>query len=159
MTSTMINRPATLASVVARFEMGFERLRSIQPGWFSLPARLAVAGIFWRSGQTKVNGWELNDFTITLFRDEYRVPLLPPDVAAYAATISEHLFPLLLVIGLASRLSAGALLGMTLVIQLFVYPGSWPDHLIWAVALMIIVLYGPGRISLDHFIRRWFGNS
>lgn len=125
------------------------------PDWLhGALCRWGVAAIFWRSGQTKVTGFSINESTFDLFRDEYRVPLLPPDLAAVLATVSEHLFPALLVIGLASRLSAGALLGMTLTIQIFVYPGSWPDHLLWASALVYVLLRGPGQLSLDHLIRR-----
>ena len=125
------------------------------PHWLhGLLCRLGAAGVFWRSGRTKVDGWSIGETTFDLFRDDYRVPLLPPDLAAVAATVAEHLFPALLVIGLASRLSAAALLGMTLVIQVFVYPGSWPDHLLWASALLYVSLRGPGAVSLDHLIRR-----
>lgn len=123
-------------------------------GLHGLLARWGIAGIFWRSGQTKVTGFALNESTYDLFRDEYRVPLLPPDLAAVLATVSEHLFPVLLVVGLASRLSAAALFGMTLTIQIFVYPGSWPDHLLWASALVYVILRGPGELSLDHVVRR-----
>lgn len=125
------------------------------PDWLhGALARWGVAAIFWRSGQTKVTGFHINESTFDLFQTEYRVPLLPPDLAAVLATVSEHLFPVLLVIGLASRLSAGALLGMTLTIQIFVYPGSWPDHLLWASALLYVILRGPGELSIDHLIRR-----
>ena len=125
------------------------------PHWLhALLCRWGVAAVFWRSGQTKVHGWTINETTFDLFRDEYRGPLLPPEVAAVAATVAEHLFPVLLVVGLASRLSALALLGMTLVIQVFVYPGSWPDHLLWASALVYVVARGPGTLALDHPLRR-----
>jgi len=85
-----------------------------------------------------------------LFREEYQVPLLPPDLAAYTATFVEHLFPVLLVVGFASRLSALGLLAMTLVIQLFVYPSGWPQHILWIGLLLLIIARGPGAISLDH---------
>lgn len=120
----------------------------------ALTARLAVANVFWRSGQTKVDGFSLKDSTFFLFREEYRVPLLPADVAAYTATVAEHAFPALLVVGLASRLSAAALLFMTGVIQLFVYPDGWPEHILWATALLIIIARGPGAASLDHLLFR-----
>lgn len=117
-----------------------------------LAARVAIADIFWRSGQTKVNGFALREETFYLFREDYKVPLLPPDLAAYLATIGEHVFPILLVIGFATRLSALGLLGMTLVIQLFVVPGGWPEHLLWFALLLLIVARGPGAISLDHLL-------
>ena len=128
------------------------------PTWVNgLICRFAIAGVFWRSGETKVHDFfVINDSTYDLFRNEYKVPLLPPEIAAVAAPISEHLFSALLVIGLASRLSAGALLGMTTVIEIFVYPDSWPDHLMWASAMIYVILRGPGQMSLDHQIRRKF---
>ena len=130
------------------------------PHWaLALVARFGVAAVFWRSGQTKVTGWMINDSTFSLFEEEYRVPLLPPDVAAYLATAAEHLFPVLLVVGLASRLGAAGLFAMTLVIQLFVYPGSWPDHLMWSAALLYVITRGPGAVSLDALIARKFAPS
>lgn len=101
-----------------------------------------------------MTGFHINDSTFDLFRDEYKVPLIPPEVAAVMASITENCGALLLVIGLASRLSASALFGMTLVIEIFVYPESWPDHLLWSAVLLPIVLRGPGALSLDHLIRR-----
>ena len=129
-------------------------LERIPYGAIALLARVAVADVFWRSGQTKVDGWQITDTTFDLFRDEYRVPLLPPELAAYLATIQEHLFSVLLLVGLASRLSALGLFGMTLVIQLFVYPANYPDHLLWGAALLLIIARGPGVLSLDHLIWR-----
>ncbi|MCA0406178.1 MAG: DoxX family protein [Proteobacteria bacterium] len=133
-----------------------------------LIARLGIAGVFWRSGQTKVAGFALDplagrfelgwprfsDSAIDLFRDEYRVPLLSPEVAATLATLAEHVFPMLLVLGLATRASALALLGMTLVIQIFVYPDAWPTHGTWAAVLLVLVRFGAGAISLDHLLAR-----
>jgi putative oxidoreductase len=118
----------------------------------ALASRLAVADVFWRSGQTKVNGFSIREETFYLFREEYKVPLLPPDVAAYLSTIGEHVFPILLFFGLASRLSALGLFGMTTVIQLFVVPGGWPEHILWFSLLTLIIARGPGAISLDHLI-------
>lgn len=118
----------------------------------ALTSRFAVASVFWRSGQTKVSGWSIREETFFLFREEYKVPVLPPDLAAYLSTIAEHVFPVLLVIGFASRLSALALFGMTMVIQLFVFPSGWPEHILWLSLLLLIVTRGPGAISLDHLI-------
>jgi putative oxidoreductase len=115
--------------------------------------RFGMGLVFWRSAQTKLASWET---TLLLFREEYRVPLLPPELAAYLATTVELTAPILLAIGLATRLSAGAMLGMTLVIQLFVYPQSYPDHLLWAGPLVYLVLRGPGALSIDHLIRKKF---
>lgn len=116
----------------------------------ALLSRFAVAQVFWRSGQTKVSGFHIRDETFVLFREEYKVPLLPPDIAAYMSTIGEHVFPVLLIVGLASRVSALGLLFMTMVIQLFVFPDGWPEHILWISLLLFIVTRGPGAISLDH---------
>jgi putative oxidoreductase len=115
--------------------------------------RAAMALTFWRSGQTKIANWDL---TVQLFSDEYKVPVLSPEVAAYLATGVELAAPVLLVLGLATRLGAAAMFGMTLVIQVFVYPDSYPDHLLWAGPLLYLILRGPGTISIDHLIRRHF---
>lgn len=115
-------------------------------------ARLAIAPVFWLSGQTKVDGWTIKDTTFFLFRHEYQLPLLPPELAAYLATAMEHALPVLLVIGLATRFAALGLLGMTLVIQLFVYPEVWSLDALWAAVLVVIVARGPGAWSLDHWI-------
>jgi putative oxidoreductase len=117
-----------------------------------LASRLAIASVFWRAGRTKVHGLSIREETFVLFREEYRVPLLPPDVAAYMTTAAEHVFPVLLVIGFASRLSTLGLLGMTLVIQFFVYPSGWPQHILWIALLLQIIARGPGALSLDHLI-------
>jgi len=131
-------------------------LNVIPSSAISLVARIGIAGIFWRSGQTKVEGWQVTDSTIYLFEEEYALPLLPPDLAAYMAVVAEHLFPVLLIVGFASRFSAAALLAMTIVIQVFVYPGSWPDHLTWAAALIFLLARGPGVLSFDHLIHHYF---
>lgn len=123
----------------------------------ALLARLSIAAVFWQSGQTKVNGWMLSDNALYLFENEYKLPLIDPWLAAHLAAIAEHAFPVLLVIGLASRLSALALLGMTLVIQIFVYPDAWPTHGTWAACLLFIAARGPGAVSLDAMIARRFG--
>ncbi len=128
------------------------------PHWLiALLARIGVAQVFWASGRTKVEGFALKDSTFFLFESEYQVPLLPPELAAYAATVAEHVFPVLLLMGFASRLSALALLGMTAVIQIFVYPGAWTVHILWAVILLYIAARGPGAVSLDHLLARRFG--
>ncbi|KHK65295.1 DoxX family protein [Pseudomonas frederiksbergensis] len=115
-----------------------------------LVARLAIAAIFLMSGRTKVSGFlTVTPSTYELFRTEYSLPLITPELAAHLATYSEHFFPLLLVLGLFSRLSALALLGMTLVIQVFVYPDAWPTHLSWAGLLLLIAARGGGAVSLD----------
>ena len=119
----------------------------------ALGSRFALASVFWRSAQTKVNGFSVREETFYLFQEEYKVPLLPPDLAAYLATIGEHAFSVLLLIGLVSRLSALGLFGMTMVIQLFVFPDGWPEHILWISLQLLIISRGPGTISLDHLIR------
>jgi putative oxidoreductase len=134
-------------------ETGRSLTERIPDSAVALVSRLAVASVFWRSGQTKVSGFSIREETFDLFREEYKVPLLPPDLAAYLATTAEHVFPVLLVAGLASRLSALGLLGMTMVIQLFVFPDGWPEHVLWGALLLSIIARGPGAISLDHLVR------
>lgn len=115
-----------------------------------LVARVSIAAIFLLSGRTKVSGFlTITPSTYELFRSEYALPLISPELAAHLATYSEHLFSLLLILGLFSRLSALALLGMTLVIEIFVYPDAWPTHLSWAGLLLLIVARGAGAFSLD----------
>jgi putative oxidoreductase len=122
----------------------------IGPDFLALAARLGIAGVFWYSGRTKVEGWlTVSDNAVALFADEYKVPLLPAELAAHLAAYAEHLFPILLVLGLFTRASALALLGMTAVIQIFVYPDAWPTHLVWATALLYLAGRGAGRASLD----------
>lgn len=116
-----------------------------------LVARVALAGVFIRSGMNKLSSWE---FTVQLFRDEYRVPLLPAETAAYLATAVEICMPILLLLGLATRLATLPLLGMVLVIQVFVYPVSWPEHLTWAGLLLLLLSRGAGRVSVDHLVAR-----
>lgn len=118
-----------------------------------LVARLGVAGVFFMSGRTKVDGiLHITDSTYSLFETDYRIPLIPPHVAAHLATYQEHLFPLLLVVGLFNRVAALGLLGMTIVIEVFVYPDAWPTHLSWAGLLLPIVFRGGGRFSLDYVL-------
>jgi putative oxidoreductase len=139
-------------SLIRLLEIGRSLAERIPYSLIALVARLAVADVFWRSGQTKVEGFHIREATFFLFRDEYKVPLLPPDLAAYISTTAEHVFPVLLVFGFASRLSALALFGMTMVIQLFVFPDGWPEHILWIGLLLLIFARGPGALSLDHLL-------
>lgn len=125
------------------------------PDWLPpLVARLGIAAVFFQSGRTKVDGLlHITDGTYFLFETEYALPLIPPAIAAHLATWAEHLFPILLVLGLATRLSALALLGMTLVIEIFVYPDAWPIHLSWAGLLLPLAARGGGALSLDRLLR------
>ena len=140
--------------------------RRIPEDLIQLLARVSIAATFWLSGQTKIEGFvldpiglqaqfgwpHLSDTAVELFRTEYALPLLPPDLAALMAATGEHVFSLLLLIGLATRLSATALLGMTLVIEIFVYPAAWPTHGLWAALMLYLMARGPGRFSIDHMI-------
>ena len=139
---------------IALLDKGRELADRVPQSVLSLVARCAAATVFWQSGQTKVEGFHIREETFYLFSEEYKVPLLPPDLAAYMATTAEHVFPVLLVVGFASRLSALALLGMTAVIQTFVYPDGWPQHLLWTTALLVVIARGPGALSLDHLLWR-----
>ena len=130
--------------------------------------RFSIAAVFWKSGQTKIEGlaidlvngefylgWPyLSDSTLALFQYEYNLPLIPPELAAPLTAFAEHLFPVLLLVGLATRFSALALLVMTLIIQIFVYPDAYPTHGVWATVLLYLIAKGPGRISLDYWLTR-----
>jgi putative oxidoreductase len=115
--------------------------------------RIFPALVFWQSGQTKVDGWRIADSTWFLFEQEYALPLIPPNIAAVAATLAEHILPVLMIVGLLTRLSALGLLGMTAVIQIFVYPDAWMTHGLWAAALLAVLAFGPGRLSADRALR------
>jgi len=140
------------ASLLACWNQITERAeRLVSHDVLALVARLAVAAIFFMSARTKVDGLiTLKDSTFMLFAEEYKVPVLPPEFAAYMATYAEHLFPLLLVAGLMTRLSALSLMGMTAVIQIFVYPDAWPTHLTWAMPMLYLIARGGGSWSADH---------
>ncbi|MCU7941395.1 MAG: DoxX family protein [Candidatus Thiodiazotropha sp. (ex Cardiolucina cf. quadrata)] len=121
------------------------------PEWgIALLARGAIAYTFWSSGRSKVSGFlDISDSTFLLFEHEYGVPLIPPNIAAHMATYAEHFFPILLVLGLFTRFAALSLLIMTAVIQLFVYPDAWNVHMWWALAMLYLIRYGGGLVSLD----------
>jgi putative oxidoreductase len=128
------------------------------PYWLiALGARVFPAAVFWQSGQTKVAGWHLKPSAIALFASEYQLPIIDPTAAAYLSAFGEHLFPVLLVLGLATRFAALGLLFMTAVIEIFVYPGAWPTHGVWATCFLLLVARGPGELALDHLIARHFG--
>jgi putative oxidoreductase len=117
----------------------------------ALPLRAAAATVFWNSAQAKLANW---DTTIELFTDDYKVPLLPPEIAANMALGIELTMPVLLVLGLLTRAAALVLLGMTAVIEIFVYPQAWPTHIQWASILLVLLCRGPGKLSLDHVLWR-----
>ena len=120
----------------------------------ALTARVSIAAIFFQSGRTKVEGFlTITEGTYELFRTEYRLPLVPPEIAAHLSASVETFVPILLVLGLATRLSAFVLLGMTTIIEIFVYPDAWPTHLSWAAILLYLIGRGAGRVSLDRALR------
>ena len=121
-----------------------------------LVQRLGIAAVFFMSGRTKIadGSWvTISDGAFELFRTDYKLPFISPVPAAYAATTAEHLFPILLVLGVFTRVSAGALLVMTSVIEIFVYPDAWPTHLSWAGLLLPLIALGGGKLSLDRVLR------
>jgi putative oxidoreductase len=139
------------------------RLRNIIAWLDSLPlwpiqtfARIGVAAVFYNSAKLKLQSW---DITLLLFQNEYQVPLLPVELAARMATAVEMVFSVLLFAGLFSRLSTLPLLGVTAIIQIFVYPNAWGQHLTWTALLLIVLIRGPGPLSLDHLLFRIFGNK
>ncbi len=157
-----MNRSATLLttamnenSLRARWNAVASSLsRCIGHDVLALASRISIAAIFFLSGRTKVDGvLHITDGTYELFRSEYKLPLVPPEVAAHLTTCAEHLFPVLLVLGLFTRLSALALLGMTVTIQVFVYPDAWPTHLSWAALLLYLIGRGAGALSFDKLFK------
>ena len=142
-------------------------LDKIPQSLISLAARIFPAAVFWRSGQTKVEGFHITDSAIDLFRDEYALPLFDPELAAKIAAFSEVLKAVerdlrrqyaanYRVLAANSGQAALALLGMTAVIEIFVYPDAWPEHGVWATCFLIVIARGPGIFSLDHLLaRRW----
>jgi putative oxidoreductase len=128
--------------------------QSISHTLLAVTARAAIAAIFIQSGRTKVTGLlTITDSTYQLFREEYRLPLVPPEIAAHMAAYAEHFFPLLLILGLCTRGAALALLGMTTVIEVFVYPDAWPTHLSWAAPLLYLIGRGAGKWSMDRLLK------
>ena len=117
----------------------------------AIPLRLAIATVFWNSAQAHMANW---DTTFYLFENDYALPFLPPHLAAYMAVTIEVTTPILLVLGLLTRPASAVLLGMTLVIEVFVYPQAWPTHIQWAAMLLVLLARGPGKLSIDWLVRR-----
>ena len=153
MTNTAISIPAR-ARAIHLLAQAREILESVPYALLALPIRAAVATVFWNSGTTKLASW---DTTLSLFTDEYKVPLIPPEIAAYMSASIELTTPVLLILGLLTRGAALVLIGMTTVIEVFVYPQAWPTHIQWAALLLVLLCRGPGAISLDNFMARWLG--
>jgi putative oxidoreductase len=119
----------------------------------ALALRVFPALVFWQSGRTKVEGlFTIKESTWFLFKEEYALPLIPSDLAAVLGTTAEHVLPILLVLGLFTRFAALGLLGMTAVIEIFVYPDAWVTHGLWAASFLALISWGPGRLSVDHLL-------
>jgi putative oxidoreductase len=147
------SRYSTLITVISG---AVGRLDRVPYALLALPLRAGAASVFWNAAMAKLANW---DTTIALFTDEYKVPLLPPELAANLALAIELTTPVLLVLGLLTRAAALVLLGMTAVIEIFVYPLAWPTHIQWAAMLLVLLCRGGGPLSLDHVawsaIARW----
>jgi len=148
MTAAWMQPPLPLLAAARRVLHGLDRTPY---SLLAIPLRFGAAIVFWNSAMTKLPNWET---TVGLFAEEYQVPLLPPEVAAYLATAVELTMPVLLMLGLMTRPASLVLLAMTAVIQIFVYPDAWPTHLQWAAMLLVLLARGPGKISFDWIIRR-----
>jgi len=127
-------------------------LENVPYTWLALPLRFAIATVFWNSSMAKLANW---DTALALFSGEYQLPLIPPEIAAYMAVTIELSTPVLLALGLMTRL-AFVLLGMTAVIEIFVYPLAWPTHIQWAAMLLVLLCRGAGALSIDHLLWRRF---
>ena len=149
MTTTTFDSTRHANNLVARLDMLRTTAGRLPLSLIEFGMRLAVGATFFRSGMNKLESF---DTAITLFREEYRLPLLPPELAAYLGTAVELGAPVLLVLGLFARLGAAAMLAMTLVIQFLVYPANWPEHLMWASILAYVLSRGPGALSIDRLI-------
>lgn len=138
--------------MIAKFDRAVAALQSIPHDLIALVARISIGTVFWRSAMTKIDGLSIRPSTFYLFENDYRLPFLPPEAAAYMATATELTMPLLLWSGLLTRFAATVLLAMTFVIEIFVYPNAFDTHGVWAVTLVYLMKFGPGRASLDHLL-------
>jgi putative oxidoreductase len=144
-----------MLNLIAKATSVFERI----PGdLIAIVARIGIATTFWRSGLTKIDGWS-NGNTLALFTEEYKLPVIPPEIAAYVATACELSMPILILSGFFTRFVALVLLCMTLTIEIFVYPNAFDTHGVWAACLLYLMKYGPGILSIDHFFGALRGND
>jgi putative oxidoreductase len=153
--SSYNRRTRLVSSLISLYRRAGQLAARLLPlGLLLLVARFGIAAVFFQSGRTKVEGLlTITDSTYELFRTDYALPFMNPALAAHVSTYSEHLFPILLVLGLLTRPAALALLGMTSVIEIFVYPDAWPTHLSWAGLLFPLIAMGAGPLSLDRLFR------
>jgi putative oxidoreductase len=149
--SKSIARGSLVSTASAVVDQAYRWLDQVPYWLLALPLRGAVAWVFWSSAMTHLANWET---TLELFETEYQLPFLPPGPAAYMAVSIEVTTPVLLVLGLLTRPACLVLLGMTTVIEVFVYPLAWPTHIQWAAMLLVLLCRGPGVLSLDRLIRR-----
>ena len=156
LTTASMDRPQPAFSPHRLYRNAIELAERIPLSLVQLPARIAIAAVFWNSAQSKLASWPI---TLQLFKMEYRVPILPPEIAAPLATATELTCAILIFLGLFTRLSALALLGLVAVIQIFVYPTHWVEHLLWASLLLMLLARGAGVVSLDHVAKRFFARS
>jgi putative oxidoreductase len=156
MSMSHANKSTFVPTLRSRFVMLRDWLARFPLALIQLAMRIAVGAVFFKSGLLKINSWE---FAIKLFEDEYKVPFIEPVLAARLATFNELTVPILLFVGLATRLATLPLLGMILVIQIFVYPNAWVDHLLWGSILVFLLTRGPGPLSLDEMIERRFATT
>jgi putative oxidoreductase len=140
------------APVIVLIDRAIGLLDRVPYTLLALPLRFAVATVFWNSAMAKLANW---DTTLELFTEEYKVPLLPPEIAANLAFSIEITAPVLLVLGLLTRVTALVLLGMTTVIEVFVYPQAWPTHIQWAAMLLVLLCRGAGAFSVDYLVWRY----
>lgn len=151
MSEVAVNQAPSPGSITTWGDRLVGWLNAVPYSLLAIPLRLAVAEVFWSSGNVKIADWSA---TLALFRDEYQVPLLPPVFAAYLAATIELSTPPLLLLGLLTRPVALVLLGMTTVIEVFIYPDAWPTHIQWAAMLLVLLCRGGGVFSLDYLISR-----
>ncbi|HTI86934.1 MAG TPA: DoxX family protein [Alphaproteobacteria bacterium] len=146
---------AQTASPLRLFRQGIDVLGHVPESLLLVLARFSVGAVFFKSGLVKIASWTA---TVQLFAFEYQVPLLPPELAARLASTVELTAPVLLFLGFGARFAAAAMLAMVFVIQVFVYPANWAEHLTWTALLLFILTRGAGALSLDHLIARRLGN-
>lgn len=153
-------------SLARLIKAGNQAMARLPEDLIALLGRFSIAAVFWKSGQTKIEGFavdlvegrvqlgwpRLSDSAVALFENEYRLPLVSPELGAVLAALGEHVLPVLLLLGLGTRFSALGLLVMTAVIQFLVYPGAYATHGVWAAVLLYLMARGPGRLSLDQMI-------
>jgi len=154
MNTSMSSAPgaSSRGGLVEAVERAYGWLDRVPYSLLAIPLRVAVAVVFWNSAQAHLANW---DTTLTLFEEEYKVPVLPADFAAYLTVAIEVSTPVLLLLGLATRPVTLLLLAMTAVIEIFIYPQAWPTHIQWAAMMLVLLFRGAGILSLDELIRRW----